>query len=629
MWTYIVRRLLLMVPTLFGITVVSFCIMQMAPGDPLLSRLGGSGTAGQSSQTREAFLLQKRDLKLDKPLIFNVDYFTDYTDPIRIAAHYRVLTVRQIADDLEQLAGSPTSDESATRLKFLKSLRIDKFQERLSPPRLTAGQLEKSGLTHQTWEREKRQIREALARAVQGYLLIWCEDTGIHGVPPAMEILQSEQAGLREKIGTIHCLSSMVVNPFVYTYSREPTQEKNRQVMATWDRLWHQVKGKYPPLDPDRRQVLKKKLKELADGSRADMFKQLQRPGLFAEDVPFFAEVVLGDRPFDEKVVAAEFLRLSISERVKVDVPLDAPDMQVEQVIANWTAHYEATREQYHPGFWKKTWYIAADTQYAHMVWRLLTFDFGRSALKTREPVRGKIWDALLVSAPLMIMAELFIYLVAIPLGIVCAVNRGKLLDRLISLKLFFLYSVPPFVAGMIFLLLFCYGYPLKWFPMERLHSPGADQFTWGRYLLDYLWHAVLPVTCLALFSLAALAMYARTSMLDVLGQDYIRTARAKGVSGMKVIIKHALRNSLIPIITIFAGFLPAMLGGSVLIEYIFNIPGMGRLSFTSIEQKDFPTLMALIYVQAIVVMVSILLTDMLYVLVDPRISFQSQEQAT
>jgi ABC-type dipeptide/oligopeptide/nickel transport system permease component len=221
-----------------------------------------------------------------------------------------------------------------------------------------------------------------------------------------------------------------------------------------------------------------------------------------------------------------------------------------------------------------------------------------------------------------MLLSQVVIYLVAVPLGVACAVRRGKLTDRLISFVLFVLYSIPPFVAAMLFLLFFCYGTYLKWFPTLGLHSDGADHFGWGAYLLDYGWHATLPVTCLALFSLAGLAMYARSSMLDVIEQDYIRTARAKGVAEWKVILKHALRNSLIPIITLFANFLPAMLGGSVLIEVLFGIPGMGRLSWVSIEQKDFPTLMALVYIDAIVVMISILLSDLLYVLVDPRISF-------
>jgi peptide/nickel transport system permease protein len=148
---------------------------------------------------------------------------------------------------------------------------------------------------------------------------------------------------------------------------------------------------------------------------------------------------------------------------------------------------------------------------------------------------------------------------------------------------------------------------------------------SFGRYLLDYFWHAFLPVVCLSLFSLAAMAMYARSSLLDVISQDYIRTARAKGVSGTVVILKHAMRNALIPIITLFSTFLPAMLGGAIIIEWLFSIPGMGKLSFDSIEQKDIPTLMALLYVEALVTLVSFLITDLLYVVVDPRISFGSR----
>ncbi len=215
------------------------------------------------------------------------------------------------------------------------------------------------------------------------------------------------------------------------------------------------------------------------------------------------------------------------------------------------------------------------------MVWRLLTFQFGNSTIHTHEPVINSIWDAFVVSAPLMFMSEFLIYLISIPLGIVCGVYRGRPLDQGISLGLFVLYSVPSFVAGMIFLVFFCYGDYLKWFPALGLHSEGAGTMSFGHYLLDYFWHAFLPVVCLSLFSLAAMAMYARSSLLDVITQDYIRTARAKGVSGPVVILKHAMRNALIPIITLFSTFLPAMLGGSIVIEWLFNIPGMGLLELT------------------------------------------------
>jgi peptide/nickel transport system permease protein len=207
-----------------------------------------------------------------------------------------------------------------------------------------------------------------------------------------------------------------------------------------------------------------------------------------------------------------------------------------------------------------------------------------------------------------------------------CAVRRGRTTDRALSLGLFLLYSIPSFVAAMLLLQFLCYGDFVKIFPFEGLHSEGWEQMSSVRQFFDYLWHAFLPVLCLSIFSLAGLAMYARTSMLDVIGQDYIRTARAKGVAERWVIFKHGLRNALIPVITLFAHFLPAMLGGSVLIEWLFNIPGMGRLSFQAVNEKDITTLMALTFIQSIIVLLSVLLSDLLYVLVDPRISFSKAE---
>lgn len=615
-----------MIPTLFGVTVVSFLIMQMAPGDPQLSQLGSGGTAGESSQTREAYLIQKRDLKLDKPLFYNLNYFRDYTSPIKQAAHFHVLTVEQLADELKQMSDDgPDKASQAKRFAFLKELKIDRFSERLSPPELNAAQLSGSGLTAETWETEKGQKRIALAKAVKGHLQVWCEDTGIHAVPEAITLLKSESTPRQIRIGLLRSLASMVVNPFTYTYSRNPDPEEPLRVLATWKRLWPQMKSVYPPVDPDRIPFLEDQLSRMSSTSRTEMFELLQSDELFPEDAPFFAEVLLGDSSQSRKVPAAEFLRLYISRRLKTDVAIDASDQEITEVTDNWLAHYESSRTRYHPGQGARVAAVLLDTQYAHMVKRLVTFNFGRSALKTKEPVSTKLYNAVIVSAPLMIMAQLAIYFLAVPLGVLCSVNRGNLIDRLISLKLFFLFSVPPFVAGMLFLLFFCYGDYVKWFPMERLHHPQAESFGFIRYTADFFWHAFLPVTCLSLFSLAGLAMYSRSSMLDVLGQDYIRTARAKGVSRTKVVLKHALRNGVLPIITLFANFLPAMLGGSVLIEYLFNIPGMGRLSFTSIEQKDFPTLMALVYIQAIVVMISILMTDLLYVFVDPRITFDKQ----
>lgn len=605
MWSYIARRLLAMVPTLFGVTVVSFCIMQLAPGDPLLNQLSSEGAQGQSSGTREAYLIQKRDLKLDKPLILNFRNFTDYRPLLQQAAYFLGHTDQELLEELERLQQQP----DPARLEFLRGLRSR--GQRLDIDQRLADQAR----------------HDRLLKAIQGFVRVYCEDLGVYGVPATMELLESE-TDLRTRIGLIHALDLMVVEPFQFTYSSSPSDSETPLVLGTWRTWWEREASAFPPLDPGRRETMQGQLQTMAQAeSRREVFRLLDEEYYFERsDMRFFAENLLRENAsLSEREICAAILKLFVANPMRTWIPLDASQQDVDEVTENWQLHYQLKGEQYQSSFGRKLWNVVGDTQYAHMVWRLVTFNFGRSALKTKEPVSEKLWNAFVISAPLMLMAELVIYFVAIPLGIVGSVNRGNVVDQSISLGLFFLYSIPPFVAGMLFLLFFCYGDYLDWFPMDRLHSDGADNFGYVQYTLDYLWHATLPVICLSLFSLAALAMYSRSSMLDVVGQDYIRTARAKGLPEWQVIYRHGLRNALIPVLTLFSNALPALLGGSVLVEVIFGIPGMGYVGWSSIEQKDFPTLMALVYVQAIVTLMSILLTDILYVLVDPRISFSSQ----
>ena len=612
MWTYLVRRILIMIPTLFGVTLISFCVMQLAPGDPAMDRLGG-GAAGQSTQTRDAYLIQKRDLKLDKPLVLNLRYFRDYTEEMRIAAYYMGRFGEEIEADLPALA-NPRDSAARARRDFLRGIMIRKikdFDQRLEDP----------------------EQRPRLALAIVSFVRIFCEDLGSNGVTATMALLDSE-VDQKVKIGAVRALNVMVVEPHKYTYSQHPTDVETPRVMKTWQ-TWRQQQEEetLEQVARERQLALESAFSELVgETDRSEIFarlKKIQREvRLSPKDRRFFIDKLLGDASLQERVVAS-LIMSKIASPLTMDVPLDAEEDRVKEAAENWRAHYGPRLEDYEPPLATRVVRMFIDTQYAHMVWRLMTFNFGRSALKTRDLVADKIWDAVKVSAPLMLLSGLLTYLVAVPIGVVCAVNRGKTLDRLLSLGLFLLYSVPAFVAGMLFLLFLCYGDYLKIFPMDQLHSDGAEDFGFIRYTLDYLWHITLPVTCLSLFSLAGLAMYSRSSMLDVIGQDYIRTARAKGLSHGKVILKHALRNALIPIITLFSNLLPAMLGGSVLIEYLFGIPGMGRVSWESIELKDFPTLMALIYIDAIVVMISFLLSDLTYVLADPRISFEGQGKAT
>ncbi len=256
-------------------------------------------------------------------------------------------------------------------------------------------------------------------------------------------------------------------------------------------------------------------------------------------------------------------------------------------------------------------------------------FDFQRS-LKDRRPVLQTVLSAIKISIIISIIDLFITYVVSIPLGVFSAVNKDTLQERIITVTLFVLYSLPAFwVAYMLILYVGQGSGKLELLPIQGLHGEEAD--TWWQngqlwlWLKDYALHLVLPVTCMVLGSFAYLSRQARAGMLEVLRQDYITTARAKGLPESLVIGKHALRNSLIPIVTLMASLLPALISGSFIIETIFTINGMGRLGFNAVLARDYTTIMAINTLAAILVLLGILVSDMLYTVVDPRVTFEKQ----
>jgi peptide/nickel transport system permease protein len=228
-------------------------------------------------------------------------------------------------------------------------------------------------------------------------------------------------------------------------------------------------------------------------------------------------------------------------------------------------------------------------------------------------------------SLSLSVVSLILAYLIAIPLGIFAAVDRGSKSERSLTVGLFMLYSLPSFFVATLLLIFFSQGSDttwLRWFPTGGFQSREYAELTVFSKLKDVIWHLVLPITCLTYGSLAALSRYMRTGLLEVLQADYVRTARAKGLPESQVIGKHALRNGLLPILTLLAGLLPAVLGGSVIIEYIFGIPGMGLWTIDSIYQRDYNVIMAVELLTTVLVLFGILLTDLSYALVDPRIRY-------
>ena len=253
--------------------------------------------------------------------------------------------------------------------------------------------------------------------------------------------------------------------------------------------------------------------------------------------------------------------------------------------------------------------------------------DFGRSFKDDREVI-----DVLKEKVPRSLELSLFsiflAYIIAIPLGIHSSVSQGKLSDQVVTTTLFVLYSLPSFwVAIMLLLYVSKGGIFVRWFPVGGLWpelEPGQAQ-TDPSVILSHFKHLILPVFCLTYASFAYISRQMRAGMLEVIRQDFIRTARAKGLPESVVILKHALRNGMIPLVTIVAVILPSLIGGSVIIETIFNIDGVGRLSFTAILTRDYPIIMAIFTLSALLTLVGILISDVLYVLVDPQISFEGK----
>ncbi len=260
-----------------------------------------------------------------------------------------------------------------------------------------------------------------------------------------------------------------------------------------------------------------------------------------------------------------------------------------------------------------------AAVEYVRWLGRVVTLDFGTSSQDGRS-VLAKISEALPKTLLLSTLALALGYLIAVPLGVFAAVRRGTLGERLLTVLLFALYSLPSFWVAVMLLLLFCRPQTLDWFPMQGLTSDGfASLGVFGK-LKDLLWHLVLPVACLTYASLATVSRFLRAGMLEVIRQDFIRTARAKGLSERAVVFRHALRNSLLPLVTLIGTALPALVGGSVVVEQIFGIPGMGLLAFQAILSRDYPMVMGITTLVALLTLLSLLGADLLYALVDPRI---------
>jgi len=260
--------------------------------------------------------------------------------------------------------------------------------------------------------------------------------------------------------------------------------------------------------------------------------------------------------------------------------------------------------------------------QYAVWIKNLFTLKFGES-YKDNQPVFDKIRERLPVTIKLNVLSLFLVYIVAVPLGIYSATHSYSLGDQITTLFAFVLFALPVVWLGTMAIVFLCGGDYYFLFPPGGLTSIDyAPEWPLWQKLKDQIWHLFLPVLMLSYAGFAGLSRYMRSGMLEQLRQDFVQTARSKGLPESVVIYKHVLRNSLIPMVTILAGILPGLVGGSVIVETIFSIPGLGQLGYEAVLARDFPVVMALFTVSALLTLVGILLSDLLLAVVDPRIAF-------
>ncbi|MBM4158233.1 MAG: ABC transporter permease subunit [Ignavibacteria bacterium] len=260
--------------------------------------------------------------------------------------------------------------------------------------------------------------------------------------------------------------------------------------------------------------------------------------------------------------------------------------------------------------------------RYINWLGNLLTGDLGKSYVHS-EPVLQVIADRFPVSIYFGLIGFLLTYIICVPLGVAKAVKNGTSFDFISSFLVFMGYSIPGWAFGALMLIVFGGGSFLDIFPLGGFRSEDFSQLSFFEQVWDQIHHTILPVAAYAISSFATLTILTKNSVIENLSQDYIRTAYAKGLSDRKVIFKHALRNSLIPIATGIGNFLGIILAGSLLIEKVFNIQGMGLLGFESIIKRDYPVVMGLLVISSLLMLIGNILSDMIYAIIDPRIRFK------
>lgn len=531
---YLGRRLLSMVPTLFGITIVTFILMHLPKGDPVAASMGEGSLRAGSAVSREAVEEYRRTHFLHLPLFFN-----------------------QSPEDL---------------------------------PRQVDTMLGKLGGSRRDWTIRRMAIRGGVVFPI---------------VLPRLGLLPSQQrSGVLEALGRI-----AERNGAAEELAAAPDPA------AFWRSWWDLHRIDFRPANAARL------VHRYARRGSPAVLAELRGLDTFA--VPALLDAIDGE-PGPRALERLSGVLSSVTER-EVVFRVGESEARRRDTIEDWREWWFKRRSEYvqYRGAARLT---AAFTETRYFKWavRITSFSFGQSARDGR-PIGDKMLERAPVTLLLSGLAVFFSYLLAIPLGVFSAVRRGHVADKVIAVLLFVAASMPTFWVGMN--LIRTIG-RRGWLPIRGLTSPGFEELSLSSQALDLVQHLAMPVFCLTYVSLASLSRYQRVAMLEVIRQDYIRTARAKGVGPIRLIVRHALRNALLPIVTLLGLQLPYLIGGSVIVEQLFSINGMGYETFEAILYRDYNWIMAVVTLSAVLTMAGVLVADVLYAIVDPRIGFGGRRGA-
>jgi len=519
--TYILRRFLLMIPMLFGISIVNFLIINAGKA-PRMSNVNESGDfdASASMQANEREHIFRRTFNLDKPRFYNTRYGLQDEEVLWLLA---------------------------------------------SPQR--------------TWEIPAD--RKAAMHTLDDY--------GRVIVP---HLLRIAEAALHD--------------PAALDELRADYRRRWKEVRARWldegrppGEIEWPPPGEPPPFDEAFRA-------RLATITLARL----------ANNAPRRPEVIYGEIPPDVRQRNREVRK----EQVRLRRIFRDPITTETEKLELWQAWADEHAAEWEYSTGDKVSIFLLETRFAKFWANLLSFDLGTS-FTHRKKVWALIGERIHVSLTLSLGSLLLAYLFSIPLGILSAATHRTKSDAVITILLFVAYSMP--VMFLCVLLVQYFAIDRGWFPVAAFHGTEQEGLTVVGKLRDVAWHIALPLIAMTIPYLAIYSRYMKSGLIEIIHADYIRTARAKGLHEFVVIMKHAVRNGLIPIITLIGSSLPVVLAGSVVVEFIFQIEGMGKLAFDSVTNRDYAVLMGLNILTAALTLVGVFLADLAYAFADPRISYR------